>query len=99
MRWSAGYFVGPSSDVKDGLVVRMNDGKYLTSTHLRPYLIDADERFEVDPLTLDLPVPTRRVKGKKTLAPLEKLESQTHRRRTLEATAEAMSKRFLENGS
>ena len=28
-RWSAGYFVGPSSDVKDGLVVRMNDGKYL----------------------------------------------------------------------
>ena len=39
------------------------------------------------------------MRGKKTLALLEKLESEAQRRRTLEATAEAMSKRFLENGS
>ena len=99
MRWSAGYFVGPSSDVKDGLGANERWQVPHEYTHLRPYLIDADEKFELDPLTLDLPVPTRRVTGKKTLALLEKLESEAQRRRTLEATAEAMSKRFLETGS
>ena len=42
-RWSAGHFVGPSRDVKDGLAARLASGAYVTSVHVRPHLVDADE--------------------------------------------------------
>ena len=69
-RWRNGVYVGPSSDMKDGYVVRFPDGSYVTSAHLRPYLVDPDQEVELDPVEMDLPVPRRRVREKMKLSSL-----------------------------
>ena len=78
-RWREGRFVGYSSDVKNGLVVRYDDGTFVTSCHVREGLVDAEALVEEEPLEVDLPVPTRRLRAKARLAlitsPYEDIEN------------------------
>ena len=69
-RWKEGTFVGYSNDVKNGRVVRHEDGTYTTSVHIKPYLFDPGEIAEFGPHELELPVPERRVRGKATISQL-----------------------------
>ncbi|CAE7892782.1 RE1, partial [Symbiodinium necroappetens] len=63
-RWKAGCYVGPSLDVRGGHVVLLENGAYMTSTHLRPYLVEPDKVVELDEYELLLPMPTRRLRTK-----------------------------------
>ncbi|CAE7478405.1 RE1, partial [Symbiodinium necroappetens] len=65
-----GTFVGYSHDVKNGRVVRHDDGSYTTSVHIKPYLFDPGEIADLGPHELELPVPERRVRGKATISQL-----------------------------
>eukprot|EP00439_Symbiodinium_sp_Y106_P056869 s729_g8.t1 len=47
-RWGTGYYVGPSSDVNGGSVIMMDKGNFITTTHMRPGLIDADREVELE---------------------------------------------------
>ena len=69
-RWREGTFVGYSNDVKNGRVVRHDDGSYTTSVHIKPYLFDPGEIAELGPHELELPVPERRVREKATISQL-----------------------------
>ena len=69
-RWREGTFVGYSNDVKNGRVVRHDDGSYATSVHIKPYLFDPGEIAELGPHELELPVPERRVREKATISQL-----------------------------
>ena len=71
-RWQEGVYVGPSSDLREGHVVRYSNGHYVTSAHLRPYLVDADEGIHLDPVEMDLAVPKRTVRTKAKLSALVK---------------------------
>ena len=62
--WTQGRFVGWSDDVAHGKVVRLDNGGFITTTHIRPFLIDADDLVALDPLEAHVPVPERRVRGK-----------------------------------
>ena len=68
--WKEGIFVGYSNDVKNGRVVRHEDGTYTTSVHIKPFLFDPGEIAEFGPHELELPVPERRVRGKATISQL-----------------------------
>ena len=72
-RWRDGRFVGYSADVRNGLIVRYDDGGFVTSCHVRQGLVDADAIVEPDLLEVDLPVPERRLRGKVRLAAIKEL--------------------------
>ncbi|CAE7828798.1 RE1 [Symbiodinium sp. CCMP2592] len=63
-RWKAGTYVGPSLEVRGGHLIRFEDGSYMTSTHLRPHLVETDKIVDLDEYEVMLPMPTRRLKGK-----------------------------------
>ena len=63
-RWKAGRYVGPSLDVRGGHVIRFENGAYMTSTHLRPHLVEPDKVVEMDEFEVMLPMPTRRFRTK-----------------------------------
>ncbi|CAE7319561.1 RE1, partial [Symbiodinium sp. KB8] len=63
-RWQAGSYVGPSLDVRGGHVIRLENGAYMTSTHLRPHLVEPDKIVELDEYEVLLPMPTRRLRTK-----------------------------------
>ena len=65
--WTQGRFVGWSDDVTHGKVVRLDNGGFITTTHIRPFLIDADELVALDPLEAHVPVPERRARGKNNI--------------------------------
>ncbi|CAE7214330.1 RE1 [Symbiodinium microadriaticum] len=67
-RWREGRFVGYSSDVKNGLVVRYDDGTFVTSCHVREGLVEAEAIVEEEPIEIGLPVPSRRMRTKARLA-------------------------------
>ena len=67
-RWREGRFVGYSSDVRNGLVVRYEDGTFVTSCHVREGLVDAEAIVGEEQLEADLPLPTRRLRAKARLA-------------------------------
>ncbi|CAE7352485.1 RE1, partial [Symbiodinium necroappetens] len=67
-RWREGCFVGYSSDVRNGLVVRCEDGTFVTSCHVREGLVDAEAIVGEEQLEADLPLPTRRLRAKARLA-------------------------------
>ena len=69
-RWREGTFVGYSNDVKNGRVVRHDDGSYTTSVHIKPYLFDPGEIADLGPHELELPIPEHRVRGKATISQL-----------------------------
>ena len=63
-RWQAGIYVGPSLEVRGGHVIRLENGAYMTSTHLRPHLLEPDKIVELDEYEVSLPMPTRRLRAK-----------------------------------
>ncbi|CAE7610958.1 Lgr4 [Symbiodinium sp. CCMP2592] len=63
-RWKAGTYVGPSLEVRGGHLIRFEDGAYMTSTHLRPYLFEPDKVVELEEYEVMLPMPTRRLREK-----------------------------------
>ena len=63
-RWKSGCYVGPSLDVRGGHVVLLENGAYMTSTHLRPYLVEPDKVVELDEYEVLLPMPTKRLRTK-----------------------------------
>ncbi|CAE7876411.1 TY5A [Symbiodinium sp. KB8] len=67
-RWREGRFVGYSSDVKNGLVVRYDDGTFVTSCHVREGLVEAEAIVDEEPIEVGLPVPSRRMRTKARLA-------------------------------
>ena len=68
-RWGTGYYVGPSSDVNGGNVIMMDKGNFITTTHMRPGLIDADREVELEDYHAIIANPSRRLKKKSTLSP------------------------------
>ena len=63
-RWKSGCYVGPSLDVRGGHVVLLENGAYMTSTHLRPHLVEPDKVVELDEYEVLLPMPTKRLRTK-----------------------------------
>ncbi|OLQ10709.1 Retrovirus-related Pol polyprotein from transposon TNT 1-94 [Symbiodinium microadriaticum] len=54
LRWAKGRYVGPAQDIPRGSVVRLDDGGYVTSVHLRPHLVDTDQLVDLVPHEVDL---------------------------------------------
>ena len=67
-KWAQGVYVGPSEDIQHGHVVMFKDGTFVTSLHLKQDLVDADELVDLVPREAELPMPERRVRGKRRLA-------------------------------
>ena len=67
IRWKEGQFVGPATDVPGGFVVRFPDGKYTTTMHMRPNLLDVDNVFEMPHVEATLPIPGERLRAKTRL--------------------------------
>ena len=65
-RWERGKYMGPADDVREGHVVRLDDGLWLRTLHKRTVRDDGAE-FEVEEHIVDLIEPTRRVRGKTKL--------------------------------
>ena len=66
-RWGTGHYAGPSSDVNGGSVVLMDKGTFITTTHMRPGLIDADKEVELEDYQAIVSLPPKRLRGKSTL--------------------------------
>ncbi|CAE7665157.1 HCF244, partial [Symbiodinium sp. CCMP2456] len=66
-KWAQGVYVGPSEDVQHGHVVRFPDATFVTSLHLKHNLVDADELVDLVPREIEIPLPERRIRGKKRL--------------------------------
>ena len=69
-KWLEGRFVGWSEGVVNGHVVKLDSGGYITTAHVRPFLVDSDQLVAMEPYEAHLPVPERRVRGKTTLRPM-----------------------------
>ena len=69
-KWLEGRFVGWSEDVVNGHVVKLDSGGYITTAHVRPFLVDSDQLVAIEPYEAHVPVPERRVRGKTTLRPM-----------------------------
>ena len=63
-RWKAGQYVGPSLEVRGGHVIRFDNGAFMTSSHLRPYLVDSDQIVDLEEYEVRLPNPERRLRTK-----------------------------------
>ncbi|CAE7633900.1 GIP [Symbiodinium sp. CCMP2456] len=66
-KWAQGVYVGPSEDVQHGHVARFPDATFVTSLHLKHNLVDADELVDLVPREIEIPLPERRIRGKKRL--------------------------------
>ena len=67
-KWAQGTYVGPSEDVRHGHVVRFPNGTFVTSLHLKQNLVDVDGLIDLVPREVEVPVPERRIRGKRRLA-------------------------------
>ena len=65
-RWTEGKFVGWSEDVVHGKVVRLDSGGFVTTAHMRPFLVDSDELVALEPMEAHVPRPERRRLREKT---------------------------------
>ena len=70
-RWQGGIYVGPSPELRHGHMVRFPSGRIVTSLHVRSNVVDSDELTPLDPVEASFPMPSRRVTGKRALAPHE----------------------------
>ncbi|CAE7228572.1 unnamed protein product, partial [Symbiodinium sp. CCMP2456] len=67
-RWERGIYMGPADDVREGHVVRLDDGLWLRTLHMRTVRDDeVDEEDEAEHV-VDLIEPTRRVRSKTKLS-------------------------------
>ena len=67
-RWEGGVYVGPSSELRQGHVVRFPSGRIVTSLHFRTGVVDSDGLAPLDPLEASFLNPSRRITGKRPLA-------------------------------
>ena len=67
-RWQGGIYVGPSSELRQGHVVRFPAGRIVTSLHVRPNVVDPDAVVPLDHVEASFPVPSRRIRGTRSLA-------------------------------
>ncbi|CAE7227836.1 GIP [Symbiodinium sp. CCMP2456] len=97
-RWQAGVYVGPSLDVKGGHVIRLESGSFMTSTHLRPHLLEPDRIAELAEYEVSLPMPIRRLRSKVAARDLEPVEApdELNFKYDPEHPAELFAKRLLE---
>ena len=66
--WEGGVYVGPSSELRQGHVVRFPSGRIVTSLHFRTGVVDSDSLAPLDPLEASFLNPSRRITGKRPLA-------------------------------
>ena len=67
-RWERGVYVGPADDVREGHVIRLDDGLWLRTLHMRTVRDDEIEEDEdSEEHVVDLIEPERRVRGKTKL--------------------------------
>ncbi|CAE7473244.1 PIP5K4, partial [Symbiodinium necroappetens] len=66
-RWERGRYMGPADDVREGHVVRLDDGLWLRTLHMRTVRDDEMEMEEEEHI-VDLIEPTRRMRGKTKLS-------------------------------
>ncbi|CAE7216076.1 Cfap91 [Symbiodinium sp. CCMP2592] len=66
-KWDSGCFVGPSTELRGGFVVRDKNGRYLTTMHMKTNVVDVDEVVKPDEAEAVLPMPSRRVRKKTVL--------------------------------
>ena len=65
-RWVEGVFLGPAEDVREGFVIKLEDGTWFRTLHMREAVNVLDENEGVDTGDFEAvdPPPTRRVTGK-----------------------------------
>ena len=66
-KWTQGRSVGWDASVTNGKVIRLHGGGYITTSQMRPYLVDSDSLVALDPMEAHVPLPERRVRGKTTI--------------------------------
>ena len=66
-KWERGKYMGPADDVRGGHVVRLDDGLWLRTLHMRT-VRDDEVEFEDEEHVVDLIEPTKRVRGKTKLS-------------------------------
>ena len=67
-RWERGTYVGPADDVREGHVIRLDDGLWLRTLHMRTVRDDEIEEDEdSEEHVVDLIEPERRLRGKTRL--------------------------------
>ncbi|CAE7741202.1 unnamed protein product [Symbiodinium microadriaticum] len=66
-KWERGKYIGPADDVREGHVVRLDDGLWLRTLRMRT-VRDDEVEFEDEEHIVDLIEPTRRVRGKAKLS-------------------------------
>ena len=47
-KWDNGFFVGPSTQLRTGFVVRDTNGRYLTTLHMKANVVDVDVMVSPD---------------------------------------------------
>ncbi|CAE7191630.1 unnamed protein product [Symbiodinium sp. KB8] len=62
-KWERGKYMGPADDVREGHVVRLDDGLWLRTLHMRT-VRDDEMELEEEEHIVDLIEPTRRLRGK-----------------------------------
>ncbi|CAE7240501.1 unnamed protein product [Symbiodinium sp. CCMP2592] len=63
-KWERGVYMGPADDVRDGHVVRLDDGLWLRTLHMRTVRDDEVEDEDDEEFVVDLVEPTRRLRRK-----------------------------------
>ena len=63
VRWKEGKYVGASLDVKGRHVIRTEDNTFITTMHMRPGLVEADDLLNKELHEAVVAVPVHRVRG------------------------------------
>ncbi|OLQ12084.1 Copia protein [Symbiodinium microadriaticum] len=63
-KWDNGYFVGPSTEVRGGYVVRDEHGRYLTTMHMKTDVLQVEEITGPVEAEACLPMPSTRLRRK-----------------------------------
>ncbi|CAE7529331.1 GIP, partial [Symbiodinium necroappetens] len=74
-KWERGKYMGPADDVREGHVVRLDDGLWLRTLHMRT-VRDDEVELEDEEHVVDLIEPTKRVRGKTKLAEVRAIRKQ-----------------------
>ena len=81
-KWERGKYMGPADDVREGHVVRLDDGLWLRTLHMRT-VRDDEVEWEDEEHVVDLIEPTMRVRGKTKLGDPEVRAIRKHERNVL----------------
>ncbi|CAE7215856.1 GIP [Symbiodinium sp. CCMP2592] len=82
-KWERGVYMGPADDVREGHVVRLDDGLWLRTLHMRTVRDDEVEDDEEEEFVVDLVEPTRRLRMKTKLTDPEVRAMDAKCRKTL----------------